>query len=145
METSPKKNSASALTSSYAEIEQIRSEMDFYSDEIRFFRILIDKYLFPLIDKESISKIQEISRQLSAFEKEKDAFSKDLAVLTRRYAETNQGLGSDSEGDNNILYFDLLNKTRLLKSSFKGLKKAFFTIMEHLLRTEKMQKLLEIS
>lgn len=145
METSSNKNSASALTSLYAEIEQIRSEMDFYSDEIRFFRVLIDKYLFPLIDKESISKIQELSRQLSAFEKEKDAFSKNVAELTRRYAETSQGLESDSEGDDDILHLDLLNKTRLLKSSFKGLKKAFFTIMEHLLQTEKMQKLLETS
>ncbi|WP_407429458.1 hypothetical protein [Arcticibacter sp.] len=143
METSAKNNLSPILSYVYSDVEQLRSEIGFYNDEIRFFRTLLDRYLLPLIDKESIGKVQEIARQLSKFEEEKNLFSEETVAFLLKVKDKALESQPQLDRQDEKIYLHLLEKKNELMNSFKRFKKAFFAIMEHLLQTEKMQNLLE--
>jgi|GEM_PF-5136116 len=143
METSVKIKLSPILSYMYSDVEQLRSEIGFYNDEIRFFRTLIDRYLIPLIDKESMSKIRETAKQLTEFEHEKDLFSEQTVAFLLKVKDKALTSHPNLDREDEKTYLQLLDEKKELMNSFKRFKKAFFAIMEHLLQTEKMKNLLE--
>lgn len=112
METSVKINLSPILSYVYSDVEQLRSEIGFYNDEIRFFRTLIDRYLLPLIDKESMPKIQETAKQLSKFEQDKDLFSEQTVALLLKVKDKALASPSHLDREDEKIYLQLLARKR---------------------------------
>lgn len=122
-------------------VQQTRSELEFYDFEVRFFYNLLDKYLLPLIDKESVGRIQTTVEQLKGLEEQKEQFKQVFAKFRDSLDETLYQSNMENPEVNELLQNMLSKKLDLFKA-FRRFKKVFFAVFEYLLHTEKANTLL---
>lgn len=138
----PKEKDMHTVAASYFLVKQGLSDIEFYNDEIQFFRNLIDKYILLMVDQDNFSQVQEIGRQLLKIEKQKD----DLKAVTLEFMSLlEHELKSPAAGDEEGIVETcnaLQLKTTELSKTLRAFKKDLFAITEHLLNDEKLQHLL---
>ncbi|WP_207532739.1 hypothetical protein [Desertivirga arenae] len=122
-------------------VQQTRSELEFYDFEVRFFYNLLDKYLAPLIDKASITRVQATVEQLKSLEEQKEEFRRVFDMFRECLDETLCDLTGDKQQINQMLQ-DMLQKKMDLFRAFRRFKKVFFALFEYLLHSEKADALL---
>ncbi len=139
--TTAKSNELEILPDLYQHVHQAMSDMEFYNDEIRFFRNLLDRYLIPLSDKESITKIEETAKLLTELEKQKDTVRRVLKGFIQRADDAIEEPALMTEEQLTELYLTVQEQHAAFIRSFRRFKKCSFAVMEHLLHTEKIQNL----
>ena len=126
----------------YILTEHWQSDLAFFEDELRFFRSLVDKYFFSLIDEETIAKTRLLVAGLSSLEKRR-------ASLERKIQEHLKHLANFLENPfpYNAKHFrDEHARLEVVVAAylknFRQTKKDIFGFVEHVMESEKAKHLL---
>jgi hypothetical protein len=121
-----------------------KSDVDFYKDELRFLRELIDKYFIWLIEDNNLYKAQKLVIRLTDTEKELENILKAVVSHVKQIEKfiTNEFVYSE------VFFSDehtrLENKMTAFMKLFRGLKKDIFAVTKEVIEGEKMNHLLSL-
>ena len=142
METTSNSTELEILPDLCQHVQHAISDMEFYNDEMKFFRNLLDKYLQPLADKDSIARLQETGKLLSELESQKESVRIVLKGFMLKADDALQQPSLMTDEQLTDLYLEIREQQGAFIRSFRRFKKGLFAIMEHLLQTERLQSLL---
>jgi hypothetical protein len=122
--------------------EHWKSDLDFFVDELNFFRKLLDKYLFTLIDEKHIGDTLPLVTSLKQFEKKRIELERKVnAHLTKLTDLVQNPFAQDSQ-----LSMDLHSKLEGsmvdFAKNFRSLKKEVFRLSEDAMESNKAKHLL---
>ncbi|MEQ8687056.1 MAG: hypothetical protein RIE86_17275 [Imperialibacter sp.] len=126
----------------YVMAERWQSDLKFDKDELRFLKKLIDKYFLWLIDEKHLETTQKVANRLSHFEKNTLATEAKVARHMHHLAALieNPSLpnASTCENEHNTLKKALAD----LQMELRAVKKEIFQLAEHVMDSNKAQRLL---
>lgn len=126
----------------YILTEHWKSDIEFYRDESRFLRILVDKYFIWLIKDGNIEKVQLLSNKLSKIIEQKKGLYNKLNLHLKHLEEL---IDNPFSHDENVFRDDhekLENELTEFIRNFKAIKKEVFSMTEHVIEDEKLHHLL---
>ena len=135
-------NEAPKVEEIYNVTKQWLSDINFYNDEVEFFKKLLEKYFPILIKKENIAKVYEINKELLEFETQKHGVRVHLLSLNEKAELVIKDLISEVEIDAKNNYFELTREIAELRESFREVKRSIFGLTEHIMEEEKLKHLL---
>lgn len=119
-----------------------QSDMDFYRDELRFLRNLVDKYFIWLIRDENIAQVQNMTSKLAEASQQHEQLNEKL----KEHLKLLEGLISKSstinKGEFREKHIELEDHITDFFKTFRSLKKEVFAITEHVVSEEKLKHLL---
>ena len=128
----------------YARTEHWKSDIEFYRDESRFLRTLIDKYFIWLIKDGNIAKVQSLSNELSkTVLLKKEVYNK----ITKHLMHIEELMENPFSHDENKVKDEHLiieDEFAEFVKKFKLLKREIFATTEHVIEDEKGRHLLTI-
>lgn len=120
------------------------SEIKFWKDELHFFQHLIDKYVLKMIEEDQLQHIQKIVDEIIQYS------DVDLKDISEKVQKHNNHLGLIIEDkfsyDQNLIrreHAHLEDSISVLMEKFKSFKKDIFSVIEEVLKNEKLQHLLQ--
>lgn len=119
-----------------------QSDMEFYRDELRFLRGLVDKYFIWLIRDENIAQVQDMTGKLS----EAGQNHEQLHERLKEHLKLLEGLISKSSNIDKVdfrkKHIELEDRITDFFKAFRSLKKEVFAMTEHVVSEEKLKHLL---
>ncbi|MEP1096581.1 MAG: hypothetical protein ABJG78_15805 [Cyclobacteriaceae bacterium] len=119
-----------------------KSDMEFYSDEIDFLRLLMDKYFIWLIEGQNISHTKELVQKLSS----KDQERQEISELIEKHLHHLEGLlkSTSTEDDQKFRdeHAELEDRFTDFVKAFMSTKREAFSMTEHVMESEKIKRLL---
>ena len=122
--------------------EHWQSDMEFFRDELKFLRNLVDKYFIWMTMEENLPMVQEAARQVLQLSKKREEISlliqkhmKDLRLLMEGEEDPE---GKEFREDHSRLEDEIATFTK----EFRKTKKQVFEVSEKVLESEKLQHLL---
>lgn len=129
-------------TESFALTKHWQSDLIFFSDEMRFFRSLVDRYFLALIEKDNIGKTRAIAVRLADLEQDRLQLEKKIAShLTHLGGLIENAFSHDAQSTLDEHQEMEAAMTNLVKQ-FRTLKKDIFQLTEHVMESEKAKHLL---
>ena len=131
------------LQSLYAITRHWHSDTIFFTDEISFFRLLIDKHLALMIDPKNINQtrdmlahLAEIERELTSLQDLIDQHLKHLAkAVEKAYAEKLPNL-KEEHGRIEIDFQDYVKK-------FRAVKREVYKLTERVIQSDKARRMID--
>jgi len=122
--------------------EQWQSDLQFYEDELRFMRSLVDKYFIWLIEDHHIDATKAMALQLTRLEKGRQDLDqrvsdhmKNLAALAENPLSRESQVSNDEHGALERAIADFLKE-------FRVTKKGLFELTEQVIESKKAQYVL---
>ncbi len=126
----------------YARTEHWKSDVEFYRDESRFLRTLIDKYFIWLIEDGNILKVQSLSNELTQIIQLKKELYKNITKHLMHLEELIENPFSQNEQKVKNEHLIIEDEFAEFVKKFKLLKREIFAITEHVIEDEKVRHLL---
>jgi hypothetical protein len=121
--------------------ENWQSEMDFFSDEIKFLKNLISKYFIWITEDSNLSRVQDILPQINRLEQ----ISQNLGASIKNHLSHLESLIENSFTQDEAAFrsehIQLEEELVQFNKEFRTLKKVVFTITEQVLESEKLYDL----
>lgn len=132
---------------SLEELHKITSEWDsevkLWEDELRFFQHLIDKYILKMIEEDQFQKVQRIVDEIIQFN---DIELKEISAKIQKHDKHLGLMLEDAFSYDESLFRrehdHLEDEISNFMGKFKTFKKDTFSIIEEVLKNEKLQHLL---
>lgn len=122
--------------------EHWRSDLDFYLDELNFFRALLDKYLLILIDEKRIDSTRHLVAGLKQFERERLTLESEVKHHMSQLTNLIQNPFAQESQVSLKMHAKLESAVTDFMKSFKAVKKEVFTLSEKAMESEKAKHLL---
>lgn len=126
----------------YVLTEHWKSNLDFYTDELRFLNKLVSKYFIWMTKEDNISNVQKMVVELKSLQKELE----EVKTTVKKHMEhiglfMENPFSHDEQKfrDEHVLLEDTIAE---FVNSFKKAKREVFQITEHVIESEKLQHLL---
>jgi hypothetical protein len=128
--------------SMFALAEHWKSDLDFFLDELNFFRKLLDKYLFVLIEEKRIGNTLHLVTRLKQFEKKRAELEGEVNAQLKELTNLIQNPFAQESQKSVELHSKLEGSIADFVKNFKSLKKEVFTLSEEAMESEKAKHLL---
>jgi predicted phage-related endonuclease len=122
--------------------ENLRSELDFFEDELAFLHKLIDKYFMHLMEDESLHTLNKLSTRLHKTEENRKELELANNQIIRKIGILLENPFSQNEHQIKDSFNVTFSQVHEFQVGLRSLKSEIFEIMEKSLRTEKGRKLL---
>lgn len=122
--------------------EHWQSDIQFYKDELRFLDDLIGKYFIWMTKDENIASVKKMSIELHELREQINEVDGRLATHMHQLSEMMEDVMSKKGEGFRIEQEKLEDDLEDFAKEFRTLKKAIFTITEHVIESEKFQHLL---
>ena len=120
------------------------SEINLLNDELRFFQHLIDKYIVKMVEEEQINHVQSIVDQILHYS---DNDLKEISDKIKLHESHLLNLIEDSFSHDETAFRkehdQLEDEISTFMENFKAFKKDIFSVIEDVLKNEKLQHLLQ--
>lgn len=126
----------------YVLTEYWKNDMEYYTDELRFLRNLVGKYLIWLLKDENIDKARSIYNRIKETEDEKEQIHEKIKKHLHHLTELIQDPEMKDEERFRNDHIELEEKVAALAKKFRTIKQEVFSITEHIMESEKLQHLL---
>lgn len=126
----------------YVLTEYWENDMEYYTDELRFLRNLVGKYLIWLLKDENIDKARSIYNRIKETEEEKEKIHEKIKKHLHHLTELIQDSDMKDEERFRNDHIELEEKVADLAKKFRSIKQEVFSITEHIMESEKLQHLL---
>lgn len=126
----------------YLLTEHWKSDIEFYRDESRFLRTLVDKYFIWLIEDGNIQMVQLLSNKLSKIITQKKAIYDKLNKHLNHLEELIENPFSHDSTKFRNEHSKLEDEFTVFVKNFKVIKKEIFAMTKHVIEDEKLHHLL---
>lgn len=126
----------------YVLTEHWKSDLEFYGDEIKFFKALINKYFMLLVSGKDVSEVQRLVKKITSFDKNQKTMIDDVTRHLSHIAKLLDNSFPDNEQKFKDEHANLENKWVGFVKDFKELKRTLFNVLEEILKSEKLGHLL---
>jgi hypothetical protein len=122
--------------------EHWKSDMDYFLDELNFFRKLIDKYFVSLIDEKHIKNTRHLATGLTEFDKKRVEIDNALKTHLTQLTNLMQNPFAQESQESTELHVRLEGLMSEFVKNFKSLKREVFMLAENVMESEKARHLL---
>jgi len=124
----------------YLKCEEIKSELVFYTKDLRFLQQLLDRYFNEMVKNEPLDEIRESLMRFQDICYNCDRLMK--RVKDQQSNLINLMKSTSDQAHDTLLkeQIKIENRSTLLNKNFKIVKKEMFTIADHVLETNKVNE-----
>lgn len=122
--------------------EHWKSDVKFFSDEVVFFKILLDKYFICLVDEKNIAETRLLISHLTTFEVRRVSLERDIALHLLQLTNLNQNPFAQNGQNSNEKHATLETVMADFVKEFRQLKTEVFGLAKKMINAEKTQPLL---
>ncbi|MBA4055804.1 MAG: hypothetical protein C0490_13900 [Marivirga sp.] len=122
--------------------EHWKSDMDYFLEELNFFRKLVDKYFLSLIEEKHINNTRHLAAGLAEFDKKRVEIERDLNTNLTQLSNLTQNPFAQESQVSVELHHKLEGSMSDFVKNFKSLKKEVFMLAENVMESEKAKHLL---
>ena len=126
----------------YRDVEYLKSEMKFFSQEMAFLHSLLDRYLLWLIEQESLSGLQMLNAKVKSTDQKCSDFMSKADSLMNRLGLLIENPFTQDEHKIKDSFSHIMEETKSFLEDVKRIKSEVFDHVAHTLRTEKARRLL---
>lgn len=130
------------MVSLYAVTRHWHSDIQFFADELDFFKMLIEKHLVLLIDPKNIDQTRTMVSHVLNLEKERAALEERISIHTEHIASLVENPFVQNVQDYREEHTRLENDFPAFVKKFRAIKKEVFTLTEGVIRSEKVRHLI---
>lgn len=122
--------------------EHWKSDMDYFLEELNFFRSIVDKYFISLIDEKHINSTRHLATGLAEFDKKRLEIHNTLKTHLAQLTNLIQNPFAQEAQVSADLHLKLEGLMSDFVKNFKSLKKEVFRLAEDVMVSEKAKHLL---
>ncbi len=127
---SPSVNKGANLQALYLSSRNWLSYIEFFEDEIKFFKKLLMKYFILEINDDSINRINIINAEIKRLEREKNQVLNDIFCYQSNLKATLEDMMQLSEQYLTVQHNDIQEKVKALHPVLDQIKQRLYTITE---------------